>query len=616
MENKTCKVLVVEDEGLIAHDISARLEALGHHVVGAVGTAAEALEKAPEADLVLMDIRIDGPEDGIQAAERIRERYHLPVVFLTAHADRHTLDRAKKTGAFGYLVKPIAHASLNTAIEIALYKHRAERQLEEREALLRTTLRSVADAVIVTDHRSRVRMLNAAAERLTGWAHAEAEGQPLGRVARLVDAESGEAAEDPVPLAILQDAEMALDAGMQLVSRAGRQMTVEGSAAPVKASGAALGAVLTFRDVSARLWEEKQLRQAQKVDAAARLAARVSGQYTTLLAGIRNKSEQLLRQFGEYSPARRSIEEIQEAAAAADALNRRLTAFGTRQAALQPEILSLNGLLRRMSRLIESVAGPLIELAIRPAAEPAKIRADAGQLEEAIMSLVLHACARMPDGGRLLMETSVAELPRSGAAAPFVSLSVAHTGIEPDYDKLFEPASLGDDGLALAMVHGIVTEHGGYIAARPISGGWRFEMLLPLTSEAAPLDGPAEPLRVPSVLLVDHRERVRAQLHNFFEAEGYNLLEAVDDQEAIALGEMHEGPLDLLVADAADAERVGAALLQRHPGLGILRIVDTAADLPEEGPGEIRRPFTQAALLEKAARLLGRGTMAATSSSA
>ncbi len=614
MENKNCKVLVVEDEGLIAHDISARLEALGHHVVGAVGTAAEALEKAPGADLVLMDIRIDGPEDGIQAAERIRERYHLPVVFLTAHADRHTLDRAKKTGAFGYLVKPIAHASLNTAIEIALYKHRAERQLEEREALLRTTLRSVADAVIVTDHRSRVRMLNAAAERLTGCTNADAEGQPLGRVARLVDAESGEPAEDPVPLAILQDTGIPLDAGMQLVSRAGRQMSVEGSAAPVKTSGAAMGAVLTLRDVSARLWEEKQLRQAQKVDAAARLAARVSGQYTTLLAGIRNKSEQLLRQFGEYSPARRSIEEIQEAAAAADALNRRLTAFGTRQAALQPEILSLNGLLRRMSRLIESVAGARIELAIRLTPEPAKIRADAGQLEEAIMSLVLHACARMPDGGRLLMETSVAELPRSGVASHFVSLNVAHTGMEPDDDKLFEPASLGDDGLALAMVHGIVTEHGGYIAARPISGGWRFEMLLPRASEA-PLDGPAEPLRVPAVLLVDHRERVRAQLHNFFEAEGYNLLEAVDDEEAIALGEMHEGPLDLLVADAADAERVGAALLQRHPGLGILRIVETAADLPEEGPGEIRRPFTQAALLEKAARILGRDTISVTSSS-
>ena len=199
MDNKSSRVLVVEDEGLIAHDIATRLEALGHKVVGTAGTAEEALEKAGDADIVLMDIRIDGPIDGVEAAARIRERFHLPVVFLTAHSDRHTLDRAKATGAFGYLVKPIAQASLGTAIEIALHKHRLERQLEEREALLRTTLAAVGDAVIVTDHTSRVLMLNSAAETLTGWTQAEAETQPLVRVTRLVDMESGEPpAEDPL----------------------------------------------------------------------------------------------------------------------------------------------------------------------------------------------------------------------------------------------------------------------------------------------------------------------------------------------------------------------------------------------------------------------------------
>ncbi len=307
MDSKSYKVLVVEDEGLIAHDISNRLIALGHEVVGTVSTAEEALEKAAAADIVLMDIRIDGPVDGVEAADLIREQYRLPVIFLTAHSDRQTLDRAKVTGAFGYLVKPIAHASLNTAIEIALYKHQMERKLEEREALLRTTLGSVADAVVVTDHLSRVLMLNDTAEKLTGWTQADAEGKPVLRVLGLVDGESGEPAEDPVPLAILKDAVMPLDRTWQLVSRTGFQMRIEGSTTPVKASGAALGTVLTLRDVSARVWEEKQLRQAQKVAAAGRMAARVSGEYSTLLANIRNQSESLLRQFGEYSPVRQSI---------------------------------------------------------------------------------------------------------------------------------------------------------------------------------------------------------------------------------------------------------------------------------------------------------------------
>lgn len=613
MDNIPCKVLVVEDEGLIAHDISTRLEAMGHAVVGTAATAEEALEKAADADIVLMDIRIDGPVDGVEAAARIRERYRLPVIFLTAHSDRQTLERAKVTGAFGYLVKPIAHASLSTAIEIALYKHRMERKLEEREALLRTTLGSVADAVVVTDHLSRVLMLNRAAENLTGWTQAEAEGQPALRVMGLVDAESGEPAEDPVPLAILKDAAMPLDRSWQLISRSGLQMKIEGSAAPVKASGVALGTVLTFRDVSARLWEEKQIRQAQKVDAAGRMAARVSSEYSTLLASIRNRSEQLLRQLGEYTPAREAIEEIQESAAAAESLTRSLTRFGTRQAAGQLELVSVSGMLRRMSKLIASVAGPRIELAIRPSQGTGKVRADAAQLEQAIMNLVLHACAMMPEGGQLLIETGNTDLPRLGSVASFVTLNIAHTGQEPDFEKLFEPASISGDGLALAMVHGIVTEHGGYISAQPAAPGHRFEVLLPLAAETLPEPRP-EPGAVISVLLVDSRERVRAQLHNYFESEGYNLLEAVDDHEALALGEVHEGSLDLLVAEAADADRIGAALLQSHPRLKVLRIVDETGHR-EIARHEIRRPFTQSALLETAARLLAVGAAATSSSS-
>ncbi len=612
MDNKPYKVLVVEDEGLIAHDISNRLQAMGHQVVGTAGTAEEALAMAAQADVVLMDIRIDGPVDGVEAAAQIRDRYHLPVVFLTAHSDRPTLDRAKLTGAFGYLVKPIAHASLNTAIEIALYKHRMERILEEREALLRTTLSSVADAVVVTDNRSRVLMLNAAAENLTGWTQQEAEGKPVLRVLGLIDMESGEPAEDPVPLAILKDAPMALDRTWQLVSRSGFQMRIEGSTAPVKASGIALGTVLTFRDVSSRLWEEKQLRQAHKVDAAGRMAARVSSEYSGLLANIRTQSETLLRQFGEYSPARQSIEEIQESASAAEALTRRLTRFGTRQAAEQPEFLSINGMLRRMSKLIESVAGARIEVAVRPSPAAGKVRVDPAQLEQAIMNLVLHACALMPEGGQLVIETGNTDLPRFDTVASYVTLNIAYTGQEPDLEKLFEPASIAEDGLALAMVHGIVTEHAGYISAQATASGCRFEVLLPRVTEAPLPEANVEARGVPSVLLVDYRERVRAQLHNFFEAEGYNLLEAVDDQEALALGEVHDGSLDLLVAEAADAERIAAALRQNHPGLEVLRIVDQL----ETASNEIQRPFTQAALLEKAQQLLAnRGLAGAATSS-
>ena len=134
------KVLVVEDEGLIAHDIATRLQALGHQVIGTVATAQEAIAQAGAADLVLMDIRIDGTTDGIAAAQEVRTRHRVPVVFLTAHADRATLDRAKSAGPYGYIVKPLGPASLLASIEMAVHKHRLESQLEQQEAWLRTTL--------------------------------------------------------------------------------------------------------------------------------------------------------------------------------------------------------------------------------------------------------------------------------------------------------------------------------------------------------------------------------------------------------------------------------------------------------------------------------------------
>ena len=206
--SRAYRVLVVEDEGLIAHDISRRLEALGHEVLGPASTAEEALVLAPGAEIVLMDIRIDGARDGIETALEMRARYHLPIIFLTAHADRSTLDRAKQAGPFGYIVKPLGPASLQTGIEMAIAKHRVERLLEEREAWLRAVLASMADAAVVVNPEGRVRLLNRAAERLTGWIDADATGQAVSTVVHLATADGDF---DPLPLALLRGEPVELD---------------------------------------------------------------------------------------------------------------------------------------------------------------------------------------------------------------------------------------------------------------------------------------------------------------------------------------------------------------------------------------------------------------------
>jgi len=597
------KVLVVEDEGLIAHDIAARLEALGHQVVATVATADEAVDLAAGADVVLMDIRIDGRRDGIIAAQEVRARHHVPVVFLTAHADRVTLERAKAADPFGYITKPLGPASLQTSIEMAVHRHRMERQLEEQEAWLRTTLESVAEAIVVADPFGRIRILNRAAEAFTGWTAANAIGQLLETVVHLVEEESGDDLGDPAPLAILRGAAVPLDHGLRLIARGGREIAVEGTVAPVRSpSETLLGVVLTLRDVSARRWEERQLRQAQRVEAAGRLAARISAEYANLLQIIRSRTGLLARQLGDYSPAQTALAEIREAAIAAEQVTEKLAGLGTRQMA-QPEIISLNAVLRRMAKPIEKAVAGRVVTAVQPEPEAGRIRADPAQIEQVIMNLVLHACAVVPDGSRLLIQTSRTEVPQRGALASFSAFRLTYFATEPDLDRLFDPAGSGQNGLALSVAHSIAAEHGGYLTARPVTDGTRIELLLPrLHEDSLQLDAAPGAGQARTILLVDGRDRVRAQLHKFFESAGYNLLEASDREEASALGQVHEGPLHLLIADAADRDAILSELLPRRPGLDCLTIVD----LPESSAQEISRPFTQQELLDRTAALLER----------
>jgi len=554
-----------------------------------------------------MDIRLDGPMDGIEAAQLIRQRYHIPVVFLTAHADRSTLERAKQAEPFGYIVKPVAPAALYTSIEIAIYKHAMDRELAEREAWLAAVLGSVADAVAVADAAGRVRFLNPAAQALTGWSEAEAQGQPLAKIApfaRHPDAAPDLAAPDPhtlegpIPLAILRDAAVPLGREAHLLTRAGRNVPVEGSAAPVRAGGSPIGAVISFRDVGHRRWQEQQLRQAQKVEAAARLAAGVAGEYTNLLTVIRTQCERLLEQFADYSPARIAAEEIRQATAAAEQITRKLAGFGKRQPG-RPEVLSPNGILRRMAKLLETVAGAGVSVSVRPGLHAGKIKADEGQFEQLLLSLTMHSGRLCAFGGEIRIETGSADAALDGPPAGYVRISFAYTpgASAPPPD----PAPLEDESLALSVAHNIVAEHSGFFSTRHDAGGnCCLEVLLPRWIEPEAAGAAIAPALTRTVLLVEPREIVRAELHKFFEAHGYNLLEATDAGEAITLAEVREGSLDLVIAPALEATQIRKVLEETRPNLALLAIVDE----PERSGYELRRSFTQAALLERVRTLL------------
>jgi PAS domain S-box-containing protein len=255
-------ILIVEDEAIVAADLDGKLRQLGYEVAGiaAGGEEAVALTGRLRPQLVLMDIRLEGAMDGIEAAEAIRLQDDVPVIYLTAYSDPATLGRAKLTGPFGYILKPFEERDLATQIELALFKHQTDRQIREQREWLRVTLTSIGDSVIATDAQGRITFVNPVAESLTGWKAEEAMGRPIASVFRIVNEQTGQTVEEPVTRVLREARTVSLVNHTALVTRDGRTAPIEDSAAPIlDAAGQVIGAVLVFHDVTEKRQTEKAL---------------------------------------------------------------------------------------------------------------------------------------------------------------------------------------------------------------------------------------------------------------------------------------------------------------------------------------------------------------------
>lgn len=249
------RILIVEDEGIIAQDIETTLEKLGYEVPAIAVVGEEAIEKASELrpDLVLMDIVLWGGMDGVEAAAHIRERLHIPVIFLTAHSDNATLQRAKVTGPYGYIVKPLVERELRIGIEMALQKHQMERRLSEQQQWFATTLTSVGEAVIATDAQGGVRFMNPLAETITGWPLKEALGQHLDNIMVLSAEVASSGSHGPFAEAVRKGLVIDWGSNTWLWPRRGPSTPVDYTATRIREEdGSMAGVVVVFRDITPR----------------------------------------------------------------------------------------------------------------------------------------------------------------------------------------------------------------------------------------------------------------------------------------------------------------------------------------------------------------------------
>ncbi len=335
------------------------------------------------------------------------------------------------------------------------------------------------------------------------------------------------------------------------------------------------------RDVTKRHLLEAQFRQAQKMEAVGRLAGGVAHDFNNILMVITGYGDLLKEQIGSDEQLARMIDEILKAADRAALLTHQLLAFSRKQV-LMPKILDLNNVLADIGKMLPRLIGEDIDLRLVLADGVGRVLADASQVQQVVMNLVVNARDAMPDGGKLTIETANAEwkqMPEQmygleTRPGSFVMLSVTDDGVGMDRETqahLFEPFFTTKDidkgtGLGLSIVYGIVKQSGGFILVDSKPGqGTTFKVHLPRVPEEeaivpAIMNSPKGRTCTETILLVEDADGVRELMADFLRAQGYSVLEASNPRLAIEIAQRQDGPIQLLLTDITMPEMSGMAL--------------------------------------------------------
>ncbi|MBU4366718.1 MAG: response regulator [Verrucomicrobia bacterium] len=601
------RILIVEDESIVAKDIQNSLTGLGYTVAGVVAFGEEAVERVGELkpDLILMDVMLKGAMDGIEAAERIRREHSVPVVYLTAYTDDDTLRRAKVTEAFGYLLKPFEDRELRTTIEMALYKHTMERKLRESREWMETTLRCISDAVIATDAVGCIQFMNTKAENLTGWKPADAIGRKLTDVFCLMQASEMALVENNLTAILEKGAVVRADTDAILISKDGRQAPIAHSAAPIRDDhGTILGVVASFRDITEQKDAQARERQlqdrlfrSQRMESLGSLAGGVAHNLNNILGPMVNYPDLIVKNLPPDSALRQDLQIIKNSACKAVDIIRDLLTLG-RIGHFPMAPLVLNRILERVVRSSAYIGlqhgAPLVVVDLKWGADQPAIQGSAGLLQEMVENLLIHAFDAMPQGGRLTLATSVEQVREPVAGYElinpdtYVVLHVMNTGPgieEQELNRMFEPFYASDkawsqkrSGLELAIVYAVLKEHKGFIDVRALPDkGSDFIVYFPVSGALPEIREQPEHLDFrgnETVLVVDDDEGQRRIIARWLRTGGYKVLTAHNGRAAIELldsAARAQGPaidlvlLDMIMADDFDGLDTYKKMLEFNP---------------------------------------------------
>lgn len=595
-------------------------------------------------DLVVLQ-RESGPELVAAVLTQLRDRDRaMPLLVLTENASEEFLAERVRGNFCEYISRnQLEQGSLLRTVRWANNLHQREQQFEDTLRKLHSAVEQSADIVVITDAEGRIEYVNPAFERTTGYER----GEVIGATPRIL--KSGEHNPD-----FYRELWRTLRTGevfrgvMINRKKSGESLVVEKTITPIRNSrGEITHYISNDRDISEVRRLETALFQAQKMDAIGQLAGGVAHDFNNLLMVISSYAELMLDHVTPENRLHRHIQEIREAARRAADLTRQLLAFGRKQMQTL-QVVDLNGVVQGIARLLPRLIGEDIELRIVPGIQLGCVQVDPGQIEQVVMNLAANARDAMPEGGVLSITTSNLELDETYVHAQnlvrpgeYVLLEVTDsgTGIPPEHlPHIFEPFYTTKEqgkgtGLGLATVYGIVKQSGGYIWVYSERGlGTTFKIYFPRVRKQAATLAEVKPLHeqidlrgTETVLVVEDEEAVRITLCDCLRRYGYQVLEACNGQEALAIATEHSGPLHLIVADVVmplmSGWQVAENICATRPGTRVLFMSGYAEKaVTSHGvflfrEGFLQKPFTLRALALKVRSILDSTQASATASS-
>lgn len=632
---ESARIFIVEDEAIIAADIAAMLESIGYQVVGVAGTSDEAHSKitATQPDLVLMDIMLGGAFDGIGLAQQLREK-SVPVVFLTAYADVNTLQRAKITEPYGYVIKPFTERDLQIAIDIALYRYRMDKKMRDtmqQVMRVRAALDQVSDALIIAAAEGTVLYVNKAFEHLTGIAAHEAIGSNINENTRL---QANPAMHSKIWETVRSGS--VWTGRFSSINASGAAVDVEASITPVRSEEGKIESFIGIaRDVTRERELERQLRHAHKLEAVGTLAGGIAHDFNNILTAIIGYTELASIEAAPGSKQAGYLTQVLGAAERARTLVQQILTFSRRrEQQLHP--LQLVPLVKETVKLLRSAIPATVDIRTSLSMRHDWVLGDPTQLHQMFMNLCINAADAIGDRHGTItialadqheLDQTTAEALGLDAGQEYIMIQVIDNGCgipKEMLDRVFEPFFTTKPegkgtGLGLSVVHGIVKTHNGAITVDSTPGkGSCFTVYLPLCHEQEIEHKPSpQPVTGGSgrILLIDDEQSIVDIGTQILTRLGYTVTGTCDARKALEMLRREPDGFDMVITDYTMPHMTGEELIREilsvRPDMPIVLCTGYSDRMTREeaqaiGAREfVQKPLTQALYADVVRKVLG-----------